>query len=103
MSYFKQGPSPSALGMFSLVIQLLRSDRERVFPWEDYLESIMQSCMLKLLSNSSSSYVGEINVMIKRKWYMRMKNEKNEKNDTWGTNHVAGCSNDDTVTNSGIY
>ena len=58
MGLFKQGPSPSALGMLSLVRLLLQADRERVFPWEDYLGSIMQGCMLKLLSKSNSSLVG---------------------------------------------
>ena len=58
MAYFKHGPSQHTLSMLFLVRLLMQADRERVFPWEEYLESIMQSCKLKLLSQWNYFAVG---------------------------------------------
>ena len=59
MSVFQKGPSMETMDWISLAQRMIEADREMVFPWDQYLDSLMQTCLFRLALKTDSFIVSD--------------------------------------------
>lgn len=55
MNYFKSGPSLIANDYITIVVKMIHYDKKREFPWDEYIDTLLQACIVKLAQGTEDN------------------------------------------------